>query len=285
MFLVSRVVTAAARALGPAAEFRLEIARLHRYGRYEVEWYLLDLLCDRRRAALDIGANLGHYSGRLARLCPLVHAFEPIARLAAELRRKLPASVTVHELALSDHAGAAVLRVPRQGSDTLDGLATLESTNDLAVQLEHKGGVVVEQAEVALETLDALHLPNIGFIKIDVEGHEAAVLRGARATIIANRPTLLIEAQRVTHPEAPANVMRFLEDLGYSGWFLRGPSLMPTAAFSPDHDQDWRDGRERYVNNFIFLPHEPAPAWRNQVERRVARTIARRGDRNRSAAG
>ena len=56
-------------------------------------------------------------------------------------------------------------------------------------------GDTVETIRVPLRTLDSYNLSNIGFIKIDVEGHELDVLRGAEVTLRRDQPNLLIEIE------------------------------------------------------------------------------------------
>ena len=58
---------------------------------------------------VDVGANCGLYTRRLARLSRQVHAFEPSQEMARLLRRTCASNVSVHEIALSDHAGEADL--------------------------------------------------------------------------------------------------------------------------------------------------------------------------------
>jgi hypothetical protein len=112
MFLASGIINLAGRIAGPRAAFQIEIWRRLRWRNLEKEFYLLDMLIDPARAALDVGANEGYYASRMAQLCRSVHCFEPIPWMAAALRRKLPAFVAVHEAAVSDQAGEAVLRIP-----------------------------------------------------------------------------------------------------------------------------------------------------------------------------
>lgn len=133
--------------------------------------------------AYDVGAHIGFFSLLMARCCGAdgtVHAFEPLPANAHRLREGVAVNdltnIVVHELALGDADGEARFT---PGSTSLEG--RLSGTgNDY----------------VAIATVDSLVANGYApptFIKIDVEGAEASVLRGASATIAAHKPRLLIE--------------------------------------------------------------------------------------------
>ena len=69
--------------------------------------------------------------------------------------------------------------------------------------LSDLNGRAVQSIDVPVKRLDDLHLDQVGLIKIDVEGHELAVLRGAADTLTRNRPAVLAEAEERHHPHAP----------------------------------------------------------------------------------
>jgi hypothetical protein len=74
---------------------------------------------------------------------------------------------------------------------------------------------------VAVQTakIDDLGSADIGFIKIDVEGFESAVLRGARQTIARDRPTIFFEIEE-QHTKRPIEQsLREVLALGYRGLF------------------------------------------------------------------
>lgn len=158
------------------------------------------------RPAMDVGASRGVYTWFLRRLAPEVHAVEPNPRLAARLVRAFP-DVRVHAVALSDREGTARLRVPRLGRTPAEGWATLEARADFP----GLGRAEVEEIEVPVTTLDRLALADVGFLKIDVEGHEAALLHGGMETLRRCRPVILLECGG--GPESEAG--RLLAGLGY----------------------------------------------------------------------
>lgn len=220
----------------------------------EPEALLLPHLCGAGRAAIDVGAHNGGYAVRLLKLCPTVHVFEPqpiqAARLAAAFR--FNRRIRLHQVALSDRSGTASLRVPMVPGQSGAGLATIEARNIL----EAASTVAVE---VSMRRLDDFDIADAGFIKIDVEGHESAVVRGAMALITRCRPNLLIEAEERHHPHAVGSLVALLAPLGYQGFFLQNGQLLALEQFDAGVHQhadgisgDWKQGG-KYINNFIFV--------------------------------
>jgi FkbM family methyltransferase len=199
---------------------------------------LLPLVVPRGRVALDVGAHFGGYARALAKLTDRVHAFEP-TETADIMARTMPRNVTVHRLALSSHAGMAALTIPRSSS----ALASLE---------RHVTGDV-RTIQVTLATIDTLFpTEDIGFIKIDVEGHESAVLNGARATISRCRPVLLIECEERMNPGGLNKLIHYFRQWKYVCKYLNDGELHDVSEFR--HDRDQVQGVSPYINNFFFIP-------------------------------
>lgn len=118
---------------------------------------------ERDRVSIDVGANIGVYTQALAKLTPRVYAFEPSKEMASLLRRVTPSNVIVCESAASDRAGNAMLKIPVARGQKIFGLASLEPVADF---------VETESQNVELTRLDDAIQDDVGFIKIDVEGHE-----------------------------------------------------------------------------------------------------------------
>jgi FkbM family methyltransferase len=214
-------------------------------GGLEPELGLLPLLICPGERALDIGANYGTYALTLARLGARVDLFEPNPAIAAILSAwaRGKAGVAVHALALSDRSGTAELVIPGESGVEHDSSAALA------------GGAVStgRRVAVSLAPLDSLQITDAALIKIDVEGHEEAVLRGAGATIAASSPALIVEIEQ-RHINRP--VTAAFDDvlaLGYRGWFLCDGALLPLARFDPAEHQRFGEPRRPYCNNFIFL--------------------------------
>lgn len=186
---------------------------LHRFWVYinwencEVELKWLDRVLPegRRRVAVDVGANHGYYSVALSRLCGRVHAFEVNPQLAEELRVCPIRNLTVCNEGLSDRTDDAILYIPtRADGYQLLGWASLTPGNCPGITRH-------TEVPVRIAPLDSRGLDEVDFIKIDVEGHELAVLRGASKTIEKNRPVILVEVK----PENEADVQTFFSDRDY----------------------------------------------------------------------
>ncbi|MGJ3263646.1 MAG: FkbM family methyltransferase [Salinarimonas sp.] len=148
---------------------------------------------ERIDTVLDIGANIGLYSIVLGLLPAVaaVHAFEPVARNANQLGGNVFANalddvVRVHRLALSDREGEAQIHVDPRST----GVSTLE-----AAQAARRAGAYRAQETVRLARLDdVLRLEGARvFVKIDVEGHALAVLRGMPRLLASNEVVLQVE--------------------------------------------------------------------------------------------
>jgi FkbM family methyltransferase len=236
----------------PRFTTRISFERYWRAGRLDPELYLLPLMANPGRTGIDVGANIGIYSFFMSRSCDEVHAFEPNPAMFCQLTARMPANVVCHNEALSDHAGEVYLRIPADA-----GRATIETGNVLSDFVEP-----VETRRVRMSRLDDLVFASpVGFIKIDVEGHELSVCQGAPAMLRRDRPNLLIEAEERHRPGAVAGLGRFLSELGYRGFFLAGGSLAPLESFEAARDQAAHgegSAASYYIHNFLFLAEERA---------------------------
>jgi len=130
------------------------------------------------KLVIDIGANKGLYTDTLRQRCPQAECFlfEPSPANAAFLRNKYANSALIHvyESALSDHGGLSTLFSNEAGS----GLASLSKR-----RLNHFGIDMTLEERVNTSRFEEVwrsegRRERIDYVKIDVEGHELAVLRG-----------------------------------------------------------------------------------------------------------
>jgi len=156
-----------------------------------------------RKTALDIGAHVGLWSMILRKNFDRVAAFEPHPELIACFCKNLDGSlwpegnVLLYQFALGNESGQVKLKVTEGNS----GNCHIVKNQDNAVNAtEH--GLGDTEIEVQMHTLDSAFADEVSFIKIDVEGYEIEVLRGAERTIRTQKPYLLIE-------QKPGNAERY----------------------------------------------------------------------------
>jgi hypothetical protein len=113
-----------------------------------------------------------------------------------------------------------------------------------------------------MHRLDDYGLHRVGCLKIDVEGHEEAVLEGARETLRTSRPNVIVELQEDRNPGRIAAVQKRLEALELHGFFLYQQELHPIEDFDPGLHQN--RARIPYVVNFVFVQPPVAAKLRAQ---------------------
>ena len=204
---------------------------------------------------LDIGANVGAHAvffSHLVRDDGRVLAFEPLApnidALSETIRRRSRTSnVSIFQLAIGNPGKTrqeAVLRVP--GEDLTQASLQLQG----AGSWERKASV--REYKVSLTSLDAegevQALPSIDFVKIDVEGGELDVLKGAARTISRHQPLIYCEVYErwaASFGYTPTDLFDFVRTLGYedaraiSGGKVRSLSLVkpvPAGLFDTSSD-------------------------------------------------
>lgn len=197
------------------------------YDRQTIE--LLSRILRPDSSCVDVGSHRGEVLRHVVRLSPRGrhHAFEPIPELARRLKRRFP-DVAVHEAALSAAPGRSAFQHVTNAS----------GYSGLKRRLYDRPDPRIEEIEVDVTTLDAAVGPDteVAFVKIDVEGGEVDVLRGALATLGRCRPWVLFEAgPRSTgqYRDGPDEILALLvEGCGYrlttmSRWLGGRPPLGP----------------------------------------------------------
>lgn len=184
----------------------------------------------------DVGANIGLYASMAAALFEpsSVVAFEPmppIAEVATAIATANGLAVRVECCAASDTDGFADLHV-----------SPVADTSNSLNPAFRKGAETVRVPLVRLDDVVASG-PTPDVIKIDVETHEAAVLRGARRTLETHRPALVVEVLSGRRGQDFATeISESLDGLGYSMYeLLQLPSFRPEAELhsSLGETRDW----------------------------------------------
>jgi FkbM family methyltransferase len=202
---------------------------------------------DPGKLALDIGANRGIVSWCMSKRFAQVHSFEPNAELCDFLAKVLPKNCALHRCALSDAPGETELALALEGGVPIHGKGRI-----LGAPAE--SGAFATQ-KIRLETLDGQGLTGIGFIKIDVEGHEEKVIRGGLETLRRERPVLVIEIEKRHTGRSAGETHRLIESLGYQGFFFQDGKRRPLSEYE-ERMQD--PGYPAYINDFLFLPRSDA---------------------------
>jgi len=200
----------------PADEARVAPLEVMNFGSYEPqETELMDLLSRECKCILDIGANIGWYSSRFAKVNSSAHvyAFEPLPQSYQYLQKnialnQLGARVSCYSFGLSDVAGAIDFYItPTNGTN-----ASLKNVADDDRARLVKGLVM---------TLDDW-VKNIqvvpDFIKCDVEGAELLVFKGGYNTLVRDKPIVFTELLRKwSKPFGyhPSDLIQFFNELGY----------------------------------------------------------------------
>lgn len=228
---------------------RIRVRPLEEHGRILLTLGVIDLavtetlwrLADPGELAVDVGANIGYMTAVLATRVGLipggcVRAFEAHPEIFKELaynaeqwqRQLTNTKLEIQHIAISNQRGTVILTIPDSFANNR-GLASVVARNDVAKQPNSTRlrTVIVESV-----TLDEL-LPapqRIGVFKLDVEGHELHVLKGARN---------LLQEQRIRdcvfeeHGEYPTEVTKFFENMGYSVFRIKRHFLGPVL-LAPD---------------------------------------------------
>ena len=155
------------------------------------ERHVIELVAGRQTPPVtifDVGANKGHYTRELLDVfngSADIWAFEPNPTSFQVLEESLVGTrVRARELAFGDREETATLYSP-------GGPAQLASLYDTSTRMARFGMSVKSEQSVPVGTIDAFceaeAIDRIHFLKLDVEGHELAVLRGAEKMLEAGR--------------------------------------------------------------------------------------------------
>jgi FkbM family methyltransferase len=150
---------------------------------------------------VDVGANVGAYSLRAASRGMEVHSFEPVPQNVQVLRRNSEINnltLDIEEVALGSSEGTT--RLAPSGASS---------------RITKAGGI-----EVPLRTLDSFNLPRLDLLKVDVEGYELEVLRGAGDTLARCHPAMMVEMHHWVGAESEAAIFEMLSRLGYRFEYL-----------------------------------------------------------------
>lgn len=145
------------------------------------------------RICIDAGANVGMWTRNLMQDFETVHCFEPNPMFIECWHKNIPSdkNAILHEV----------------------GLGEADSTANFSQPLDQK--LQRTPGSIKIQTLDSYELTNIDFIKIDVDGYEDLLLKGAKNTLANNSPVINIEMKTAKRPNVVRTSRKILADLGY----------------------------------------------------------------------
>lgn len=160
---------------------------------------------------VDVGANVGMWALFVAGKGFEVYAFEPAPKTFRVLKDKANkyANLHVYPYALGEE-------------DSVGKMGLLNRVWGGGIM----GAQEKETAIVTIRALDSMNLVNVGVIKIDTEGYETPILKGAKNLINREKPRLVIEVHKGSGMASPSyaeefeKIKRILESFGYS-WVTR----------------------------------------------------------------
>lgn len=160
---------------------------------------------------LDIGANVGFYTIALGKKAEVI-SFEPLEQNLAVLRKNVKMNngmdCNIREIALSDRNGTETFQVQKSLFD--------QKSPDPRAGFK-KGGETMD-VTVNTKRLDDIELSRVDKIKIDIEGSELKMLKGAKRTLEQHHPELFIEihpTKMVLFGHSEEDLCKYLESFGY----------------------------------------------------------------------
>ncbi len=226
---------------------------------------------------VDVGANVGDYTEELlaAEDCRVV-AFEPLvgpyltlcARLVARGGGEFPPNFAGYHVAVGEAFGLATLHTA-----VLDGVPAHQESSlvqDFADRDFGAAEVRIIRQLVVVVPLDSFEFQPLTLLKIDVEGAEMEVIRGARQSILRSRPVIAVELEERHREGTTEAVPALLGELGYRGFFYVHGRLYAFERFDRATLQPRPTVPGKlpalYVNNFLFAHRDDAWALARLAE-------------------
>lgn len=183
------------------------------YGEYtQLELDIMSNFLNDRCIVYDVGGNIGYHATGFASMAKEVHVFEPNNKNFELLERNTKDldNVYLYNCAVSDEDGVAF--ISDYDTETPGNYGVCEMSNS---------GQMCKTVR-----LDSLDIDGPDLIKIDAEGHELAVIKGAANTIVKNRPMIFYEC---LHGSGFDEIYDFLTGLGYAIYWI------PVTNFNPNN--------------------------------------------------
>jgi FkbM family methyltransferase len=193
--------------------------------------------------ALDIGANIGNHSLYFSRHFKAIHSFEPHPRIfdLLQFNARIVQNIVPRNFGLGDFNGSLELN---------ENWENMGSSS-----IKHDSGINASKVSIEIKRLDdlALDTGTISLMKIDVEGFESNVIRGAWKTIKEHQPLILMEQLATEFKEGTTESIEALRKEGYAfcwhqpwatskGWIVRRINTLRNIFLGETYDHNFMTG-------------------------------------------
>jgi FkbM family methyltransferase len=220
---------------------------------------LFKIIGSEDKIAIDVGANYGIATRYFAKYFRQTHAIEPVPFLARRLAQMKATGVIVHDCAIGDTEGQIRLRTPVDSHGRLYHALSTASKRNALTMFHHSGIVEFDVTQRRLDSLLESVSEVIGYIKIDVEGFELEVLRGAQNLIARDRPLLQVELERTHNPDT-LEVVAYMASLNYNVFSITPQGLRNNAIAAlftqAESNGLSEDEIVKHQYDFLFIPAE-----------------------------
>ncbi len=206
----------------------------------------LQFFFSRTNTFVDVGANYGYYSLLAAHWNSRLQviAFEPVPQIYECLQRNiklndLQTRVSAYSIALSDASGAATLYIPASGSIDCEATATLAQGS----WQQCKNSPSLDVQAVRFDDFERQYPLKVDLVKVDVEDHEASVLRGMQNVIRRDRPFIVCEILPRAHGNQKTR--EIIDSIGYTPYWITSSGYIRVSRF---------DFERRDSEDFLLSP-------------------------------
>lgn len=179
---------------------------------------------------IECGCHIGTHTVKMASMCSKLYGFEPMPTTFEVLKKNITLNnlnnVILHKKGVADKEGTTKYSwIP---ADNPGGSGLENNPMGKPSWIES----TTENIEVELTTIDSLNLEKLDFMKVDVEGYEILVIKGAMNTIQRCRPVISMEVWKDHNNgvdlQYTKETFKDLLDLGYSVQNISGPDFLFT---------------------------------------------------------
>lgn len=224
------------------------------YSEFDAELLLLEFFCNTNTVFFDVGANKGEYAYYASKWINEnnIYLFEPEKKLHSQLKA-IFSKCHVLNIALSNTIGKRQFKIPIINNKLDNCLSSLETDR---VEENETNAIIYEVNTNTLDNFVNQNNVSPTLIKIDVEGHELSVLKGAENVIEKYHPTLIIEIEQRHH--AKFNINEVFDDFKRKEYHCYYYSKQHAQLFSFEEKKYLTNdisyfGTKQYINNYIFV--------------------------------